>query len=69
MAEVYLIAEDVDVEELPHILFSLVSVEPLLVGKLVSDFGDLHLDSPGLGVFVLALADVGDELVEAAHRS
>ena len=56
-----------NVEQLPDVLLALVGIESLLSCEPLPDLGQLQLDSLGLGLLVLALPDVGDELVEAAH--
>lgn len=56
-----------DIEKFPDILFTLVSIQSFLSCESFSDFSKLVFDSFGLRLFVFALPDVRDELVEATH--
>lgn len=40
VAEVYFVAEDVDVKEFPDVFFALISVESLLSGEPFPYFGE-----------------------------
>lgn len=66
-AEVDLVAQDVNVEQFPHVLFPLVSVETFFCGESFSDFGKFRLHSLGLGFLIFAFADIGDKFVETTH--
>ena len=68
VAEVDVVAEQEDEEELAHVLLLLVSVERLVALELAPDVGELLVDPLDLGLLALAVADVGDEDGQAAHR-
>ena len=77
MAEVDLVAQDVNVSELPHIFFALIRRERRVApvgGELgipgvefLTDFRELHLDAVGLLLLAFGVAEVGDEVVQAAR--
>lgn len=67
VTKINFIAEDVNVEEFPYVFFALISIEALLSGEPLSDFGEFFRDSFGLGLFIFAASNVRDELVESSH--
>lgn len=69
VSKVYFVAQNVNVEKLPDILLALVSIQTLVIGELVTNLGNLDLHTLSLGVSVLTLANVRDELVQSTHGS
>ena len=65
--EVNFIAENVDIEQFPDVLFALICVESLFSGESLPNVGELFLNSFGLRLLIFAGSNVGDELVESSH--
>ena len=66
-SELYLVSQNVDVEQLPNIFLSLVSIETFLCGEALSDFGKLDLNPFGFRFLILTGPNIRDELIEATH--
>jgi hypothetical protein len=65
--EIDVVAEDVDVEQLPDVLLLLVARETLLVGEFVPDLSEFLLDTLLLLLLVGTVPDVRDERIQPAH--
>jgi hypothetical protein len=58
VTEVDFVAEDVDVEKFPDVLFPLVGIKSFFGGEPFPDFGELVCNSLGLGLLIFAGSDI-----------
>lgn len=65
--EINFVAKDMNVEQFPDVLFSLVSIQTLLGSEPLPNFSEFDLDSLLFGLFILAGSNIGDELIQSPH--